>query len=134
LLGNAKVKEKTVAAGWLTALKVIPWGDVIEAAPGIVKGARRFFVRTQDADTALAHETPGDAWTGAQARISELETRVAELIERQQASAELIESLAEQNAKVVQAIEILRMRTRLLLICSGVLALAMVAMAWVVWR
>ena len=42
----------------MTALKVIPWSDVIEATPGIVKGARKIFTRSQQAE-AGASGRPG---------------------------------------------------------------------------
>ena len=120
-----------MAIGWLTALKVIPWGDVIEATPGIVKGARKIFTRTQQTDTPVApHHTPA---TGAelQDRVLQLEARLAQVSEQQGASAQLIETLAEQNARVVEAIEILRVRTRLLLWLSVVLGVVVAGLvAW----
>src|SRR5687767_3041910 len=104
-----------MALGWMTALKVIPWSDVIEATPGIVKGARKMFSRSQQADPpppASATESNADS----PARLVQLEATVARLGEQQQASAQLIETLAEQNARIVQAIDILRVRTRLLIV------------------
>lgn len=118
---------------WMSALKVIPWGDVIEAAPGIVKGARKMFARTQ-ANEAVAEAAAAVADTNESAphlreRISQLEASLAQMAEQQQASAQLIESLAEQNAKVVQAIDILRVRTRLLLFATGALFVALIGLA-----
>jgi Tfp pilus assembly protein FimV len=111
-----------MAIGWMTALKVIPWGDVIEATPGIVKGARKIFTRSQEADVPPA--SPGDS---LQSQVAQLEARVTQLAEQQTASAKLIETLAEQNARIVAAVDILRVRTRLLLVVSGVLAVLLVA-------
>ena len=34
-----------MAIPWLTALKVIPWGDVIEHAPTVLKAARKLMDR-----------------------------------------------------------------------------------------
>lgn len=112
-----------MAIGWLTALKVIPWSDVIEATPGIVKGARKIFTRGQQVDV------PAPAAPGATApdRVAQLETALAQLREQQQASAQLIETLAEQNARIVEAVQILRVRTRLLMGVSAVLALLLAA-------
>eukprot|EP01035_Chromulina_nebulosa_P007632 gene7632-biopygen6477 len=45
-------------SGWLTALKVIHWADVIEAAPGLAKSAKGFFKRTQEGVPPAAHATP----------------------------------------------------------------------------
>ena len=38
-------------AGWLTAFKVIPWGDVIAAAPTVARGAKKLWdsIREQPA-------------------------------------------------------------------------------------
>jgi hypothetical protein len=112
-----------MAIGWLTALKVIPWSDVIEATPGIVKGARKIFNRGQQADVPVP-AAPGAA---APDRVAQLEAALAQLHEQQQASAQLIETLAEQNARIVEAVQILRVRTRLLMVASGVLALLLAA-------
>lgn len=38
-----------MALPWLTALKVIPWGDVIEHAPAVLKGARDLLERQRRA-------------------------------------------------------------------------------------
>lgn len=105
----------------LTALKVIPWGEVINAAPGIVKGARKMFARAQDAEpVAPPAEVPaGDPLQQAWQRLRQLEAGAAELREQQQAAAALLESLAEQNAQLVQAVDILRARMRLLWWAAG---------------
>jgi len=106
-----------VALGSLiTALKVVPWGDVISAAPTIVKGARKMFSRTEDEPAPVV--PPG---AGADERLRLLEARLQEMAEREQASAKLIEALAEQNAAVVGAINVLRARARWLLAVNAVL-------------
>lgn len=113
-----------MAIGWISALKIIPWADVIEAAPVIAKTARKFFTRSEQAsqDVAVPEAPP----TGADAleRLQQLEQRVAQMAQEQQVSAELIESLAAQNAQVVRAVDILRVRTRLLIVAVGVLLAA----------
>lgn len=119
-----------MAIGWMTALKVIPWGDVIEATPGIVKSARKIFTRSQQAEEAAtaAASSPGDLST----RVAQLESSVAQLAEQQKASAELIETLAEQNARIVEAVDALRRRARLLIVVSSLLSIACVGL--VAWR
>jgi len=111
-----------------TALKAIPWGDVITAAPGIVKGARNLFARRPEppppAPSADGVPASGEATA---ARLAELEARLSQLTEQHRALVELTGTLAEQNAKVVQAIDILRVRTRLLSIGLVVLAVASIA-------
>jgi len=55
-------------------------------------------------------------------QLQHLRERVAILEQEQQESAVLIQSLAEQNAQVVQAVEVLRQRQQRLTVAVGVLA------------
>lgn len=122
-----------MAIGWMTALKVIPWGDVIEATPNIVKGARKMFARTQAEEPHV--ETDAAKRGDLSARVALLEDSLTHMAEQQKASARLIETLAEQNARIVEAVEILRVRTRLLIITSIVLLGALGGtVAWVLVR
>lgn len=117
-----------MAIGWMSALKVIPWGDVIEATPGIVKSARKIFARSQQAEEAATAPVPAGA-AEPSVRVAQLEASVAQLAEQQKASAQLIETLAEQNARIVEAVEALRVRMRFLIAACVALAVALVAMA-----
>jgi hypothetical protein len=118
----------SMAISWLSALKVIPWGDVIEAAPGVVKGARKIFTRAQEADSSVPSAEPG---ADVAQRVDQLEASVNQLLAQQQASAKLMETLAEQNARVVEVVDILRVRTRMLLVLIGVLGVALIGVT--VW-
>jgi hypothetical protein len=126
-----------MSIGFLTALKAIPWGDVIAAAPVIVKGARNLFARKPEPaappPVPAGSEEPQDP---VALRIAALEARLVQAEQQQRMMAELAASLAEQNAKVVQAIDILRVRTRILLAAaavSGLLLLASVALSYSVF-
>jgi len=123
-----------MAFGWLTALKVIPWGDVIEAAPQIVKGAKRLFETTRGPKKAGA--SPSGAGSGsASDRIHALETGLEALRAEQAASAELIRSLAEQNARLVAAMELLRVRARVLMSSGALVAVAVAGLlVWALTR
>ncbi len=127
-----------MAIPWLVALKVIPWGDVIEHAPKVLSAARKLLERQRAQTPAMppaaeviempAGETPS---------LGELTNRliVAQQQIHQQAQAQeqltqTVAELAEQNARLVTAVEALRVRTRLLL--WGFVALAL-ALAWVAW-
>jgi hypothetical protein len=120
-----------MAIGWMTALKIIPWADVLESAPHIVKAAKHLFSATK-ADASTFAESSSESSTGDNSqinlnkRIRLVETRILELSDEQKSSTELIKSLAEQNALIVEAIEVFRVRIKLLLtICillMGVLA------------
>jgi len=129
-----------MAAGWLTALKVIPWADVIEAAPGLAKSAKGFFKRTQEGVPATAESAgvpptgSGDGELLAQAtqRITALESSLVQTAERQQAAAALIDALASQNAGLVEAVDALDKRCQGLKVALCIVAVVAVgALTWV---
>ena len=101
-----------MAVSWITALKVIPWGDVVENAPAVLRGAKKLWSAVRQAP-----ETHG------------LQQEIAQLKEQAESAARLISSLAEQNARLVEAVDLLRLRTRVLLIACSALVAAMVALA-----
>lgn len=129
-----------MAISWMTALKIIPWGQVLESAPHLVKAARQLFSETKkDADRfdESAAGSPAAAASGqatlVDRRIRLLEARIAELRSEQESSTELIKSLAEQNALVVEAIEVFRLRVRLLVgACLLLLGVLAGVIAWLV--
>lgn len=116
-----------MAIGWLTALKVIPWGDVLEAAPHIVKGAKRLFATTKE-------DAPGPPVisTSGSDKFTNLDIRIGQIQAEQESSAELIKSLAEQNARVVEAIEVLRIRTKVLMLACVLLGVGLVVLTFLV--
>ncbi|MEI7463914.1 MAG: hypothetical protein WCJ87_01010 [Burkholderiales bacterium] len=129
-----------MAAAWLTALKIIPWADVIEAAPGLAKSAKGFFKRTQEGAPPAAEAAPmpptgssdGDSLAQALQRITAMESRLAQIAERQQAAAALIDSLASQNARLVEAVDALDKRCQGLKVALCIVAVAAVgALIWV---
>lgn len=102
-----------MAISWITAFKAIPWGQVVENAPTVLRGAKKL-------------------WGMAQPQLGEhsrIEQDVAEVKDELAKAAQLIASLAEQNARLVEAVDILRVRTRALLVGGGVLLAAVVALA-----
>lgn len=113
-------------AGWIAAFKVIPWAELIVAAPAVVKGAQKLWatVRKQEAP-ALSGQDPV-------ARQRALEAQVGELRRELTAASELVKNLAEQNSRLVSAVEILRMRTRVLFLASVIMAAALILLAIVV--
>lgn len=118
-----------MAIGWMSALKIIPWGSVLESAPHIVKAAKHLFAATKT-DTSGFSSAPPFSESSAdpdklEKRIRLLEAKIIELSDEQQASVQLIKSLAEQNALVVEAIEVYRIRVKVLLIICSVLIFAL---------
>ena len=110
---------------WVAAAKVIPWTEVIAAAPGLARGARELWQRTRkhDADATESAETSGE--TGPDARIAALERCVADLAQEGEMRAELIARLAEQNEQLVAALERQKQRGRIAiaLLCAAIAAL-----------
>ena len=118
--------------GWTTAFKIIPWAHVIAAAPSVVRSARRLWtaVREKDVDSpaGVPAQTP-------EARLQDLEAQVEGLRKELTAASELIHSLAEQNARLVEFVGVLRIRTRVLLAAGALqLALLLGLGAWIVFR
>jgi len=128
-----------MAINWIVALKAVPWSDLVQAAPGIVKSARKLFAGARESAARTAGAAHAGAQPGAEAsveaRLEHIETTLAMLGEDQRSSAELIRSLADQNAQVVQAMAVLQARARIMLGVSIALLIAFVTLAiWVVTR
>ena len=66
------------------------------------------------------------------ARQRALEAQVGELRGELTAASELVKNLAEQNSRLVSAVEILRMRTRVLFLATVIMAAALILLAIVV--
>jgi hypothetical protein len=107
-------------AGWITFFKVIPWTEVIAAAPTVVKGAQKLWskVRKQEAP-----QVTGQGPAAQQA----LEEQIAELRSELSAASELVTKLAEQNARLFEAVEVLRVRTRILFAVTLIMAVGLIA-------
>jgi len=115
-------------AGWITAFKVIPWAELVVAAPAVVSGARKLWaaVRKQEAPRVTGQGVPADQLA--------LEKQVAELRKELADASELVTKLAEQNNRLVEAVEVLRVRTRILfalsvITCTGLIVLIVLAVA-----
>ena len=129
-----------MAIGWFAAFKKIPWTDVVSAAPSVVQGTRTLWDRVirkgPDAPASNSDEvrssSDAEAASGIERRIRALEMAIAESRSEAAASAELISSLAKQNSRLVEAVEMLRIRTRYLLVFCFVLAVILLSVVlWV---
>ena len=69
-----------------------------------------------------------------QTRIADLEATVQAMREQMQASAQVVKELADQNALLVQRIEVARQRVVLLAAAGAVVALALTATLALLWR
>lgn len=113
-------------AGWLTALKLVPWGEVVKSAPQIAEGARKLWQSVGSSGTGRRAPLPPDPVPmmapGREAQaLAALGTRVAQL-ERELAEATgLIHSMAEQDKQLVGQIAHLQRRQRWLWAAVGLL-------------
>lgn len=125
---------------WLTALKVIPWGDVIEHAPKVLKGARDLLNQQRQRRRETAEPAPDPNASAIEApsptppELRELQQQLAtareDLTRLQQTQDQITQTLAElaeQNTRLVAAVELLRTRTRLLMGAVAVLAVVLAA-------
>ena len=110
-----------MALPWIAALKLVPWTDVIEATPRLVQGARRLLGESGSPSEPEPHAAAKgeDALETLQARVTLLE------MERRDAAV-LLHSLTEQNLQVVQQVQRLLRRQRLLAWLAAVLSVGCV--------
>jgi predicted transcriptional regulator len=107
-----------MAIPWLTALKIIPWGDVIEHAPKVLNKARDLMERKR-ADATASDVTVADAGDDVPS-MGELKNRllaahmqIDQLQQTQTQLTQTVAELAEQNAALVSAVSGLRRSIRL---------------------
>ena len=91
--------------GLVAALKLVPWGDVIEATPQILQAAKKLLgaARKGSAEaTASAGGLPDPAESSlpAPAQLQHLRERVAQLEQEQMDSAALIQSLDRKSTRL----------------------------------
>lgn len=110
-----------MAIDYLTALKLIPWDEVVRNAPSIIDGSKKLW------NAATKGSQP--AATNMESRVLSLETEVSELKQELISSADLIKALAEQNSQLVQAVGALQTRARQLAIAVAVLGAGAIVFA-----
>ncbi len=129
-----------MAIGWMTALKLVPWADVIEATPQILQAARRLMGSTRkgpasDMEAAAAGAGGGAVTMTTADQLAVLRDALVQLQDEQRASAQLIESLAEQNAVLVRAVDALRQRQQRMVWAAWLLAASTAGLlAWAFTR
>lgn len=131
-----------MAINWIASLKDVPWSKVIGMTPAIVENGRKLWdkVSTKSGSESLADTTQNLAQLPASAaiaaidiRISALEKKSAELREETVSSFEVVRSIVDQNAQVVHAVDVLLVRTQLLvrvtfllgIVCAALLVLVL---------
>lgn len=123
-----------MAIPWLAALKVIPWGDVIEHAPSVLKAARKLMDRQPSGQAGPPATTEPVSAVPSLGELKNALIAAQGQIDRQtQTQRELTETLAElaeQNARLVSAVEVLRLRTRVLVWGGAAMLLWLAVLTW----
>ena len=111
-----------MAIPWLSALKVIPWGDVLSHAPTVLEKARDLIDRKR-ADAAPPPMATPNVPADDVPSLGELKNRllaaslqIDDLQQRQSELMQTVADLAEQNAGLVSAVSGLRQTFRLMVI------------------
>lgn len=111
---------------WIAAFKLIPWSDVVQATPTVVRGAKDLWTRTKKSKAGASdHDAGGVVQSGSPEHLAQ---RVTQLESEQLEASALINTLAEQNAQLVAALDNLRTRMKALFAACVLLALGGVAL------
>lgn len=102
-----------MAIPWFTVLQAVPWRQVIDNAPKMVDGARKFWnaverkppVAEDDVVDVSPAVDENAALRALRQRLTVLEKSDAELHRQMLLSSELIKNLADQNAQLIRRIE-----------------------------
>jgi len=124
-----------MAIPWLSAFKVIPWGDVMSHAPSVLEKARDLIAR-KHADAAPQPMATPNAHDDVPSlgelknRLLTAQMQIDALQQSQTQLAQTVSALAEQKAGLVSAVSTLRQTIRLLV---GGLVLAFVGLGAVAY-
>lgn len=130
-----------MAAGTIiTVLSSIPWGQVVDNAPKIADGAaklwnavtnRKSSNQTRQANAKTTTNVTLSETEMLKDRLVAMEDSVLNLQDQMRVSTELIKALAEQNAQLVQRIDLCSVRVRQLAAATAIAAtLLMVVVAY----
>ena len=127
-----------MAISWVSALKMVPWGDVIQAAPGVLKAAKGLLKKSGEQEleeavhAAHAESVPpalaSNAGELALQQVAQLEARIQQLEASQHATHQVLEKMAEQQAQIVKTVGLLRTGATRLAWACGVLGVVVVGL------
>jgi predicted ATP-grasp superfamily ATP-dependent carboligase len=128
-----------MAISWLSALKLVPWSDVISNAPLVADGAKKLWgavvkpgtpPESDPAAAATATDSELPQMAQLQAEVAGLRGEVSDLHRQMVDSSALIKALAEQNAQLVAQVQSTRVRLRWLAALAGLAMLLAGASLW----
>ena len=128
-----------MAISWVSALKLVPWGDVIQAAPTVLKAAKGLMKKSpeQELEDAAQAAFPASAESQTPAanagelalqKVAQLEARIQQLEAAQRASNQVLEKMAEQQAQLVKTVGLLRTGATRLAWACGILSVAVIGL------
>ena len=126
-----------MSVNWFASLKDVPWSKVIGMAPTIVENGKKLWDKVSNkpggdgsgGTTQSAAELPVPAAIAAfELRLEALEKKSAQLREEAVASFDVVRAIADQHSHVVQAVDVLLVRTRVLVRISVLLGIACIAL------
>ena len=126
-----------MAVGWMSVLKMVPWSDVISNAPKVADGAKKLWSTVAKKTGVTGESAPAEAPAAPQdlpaaellallqAQLARQEASLSDLHQQLLSSTALIQTLAEQNAQLVQRVEANRVRVRWLTLAVALLGLGL---------
>ena len=133
-----------MAISWVTALKMVPWADVIQAAPSVLKAAKGLMKKSPEQELEEAAQVAfpdsqapslaSNAGELALQQVALLEARIQHLEAAQRASNQVLEKMAEQQAQIVKTVGLLRTGATRLAWACGILGLTVVGLLIAVLR
>ena len=117
-----------MAISWISALKMVPWSEVISNAPKVAEGAKKLWtaVSRKSHPAESTGESTQPALSPEAQSIAMLQAQLADLQHQMLASSELIKALADQNTQLIRRIEDNRIRSLWLAGAILVIGLALV--------
>lgn len=126
-----------MATGFLSLLRLVPWGEVIRTAPKVAEGAKKLWDNVSGKPAAVPPpvddpvqsklQAEAHAIARLQSELKATEAAVSELQAQMLAATQLINDLADQNAQLVRHAETQRVRLVWLSVATAVLGVAAVA-------
>ena len=113
-------------------LSMVPWRDVIKAAPEVAGTARKLWdavAKKKPEDDAASGDGGLNTAASMLARLEHAETGLADLHSQMLAASEVIATLAQQNAQLIARTEVLRKRVLLQAIATGALSVVAIVIA-----
>ena len=121
----------------MSVLKMVPWSDVISSAPTVADGAKKLWdtvakkagvagESAPEEPTAEPQDLPATELLALlQGQLARQEAGLADLRQQLLSSTALVQSLAEQNAQLVQRVDANRVRVRWLTLAVVLLGLGL---------